>query len=225
MDLSTNNDFSFNSLTSTVSENITVNAGSGRATLGAVTGATVNNFSVIAGSVHFSSPIESFNTEIVSSGKIVNVNLPVLISNRNSILLNAQNGDIGTLTSPVYVNTSVNLLVGAGSGDPPIPSNGVYRDHNLANLQGTALNVIPLNDNPPCILIWNGVTLSDCRGGPQPPVPPPTSPSFSGFTKTPFDLAGFISSAFNLSSCPPLYYRTRPYESTPTKSFFSKMKP
>jgi hypothetical protein len=211
--MTNNGAFSFGTLSATFFENIVVDAGSGTATLGAVIGMNENNFSITAGAIRFTAPIDPFNALFISTNdSILNVTIPVLITATNSILFNALEGDVGSVSSPILIQTGNQIFAGAGSGLPAIAVGGVPRDHKSAILTGTSIDdtVHAIPSNPPCILTWNGVTLNDCGLPPPPPPPPPGPPSppsnlYDLFFTTGrglfiFAAPGFDSSYFNLSS-------------------------
>jgi len=197
--LSTHNDlavdteggsFSFKTLFGTTLENVRVNAGTGTATLGNVPDAiTVNNFDINAGQIVLTDEVFAFNVDLVSQGNIVNAGAPLTVNSLNTATFDAQGGNIGTLSSPIDVVTLNQIFAGAGG---PQPSLAVFTGSSVDN------TVHALASDPPCIIIFNGVTIQDCNFT-LPPPPPVLAP-------VAFPTAGFNSSWFNLGDED--YFRT-----------------
>jgi len=78
---------------------------------------------------------------------------------------------VGSATNPISITIGAGgLLFGAGSGSFV----DGYRDGNTAAFGGTidpSTSITSLSSNPPCILIFNGVLLNDCKLIPPPPPP------------------------------------------------------
>jgi hypothetical protein len=181
-------DFSFLSLTGTSLEDLVVNAGEGTATLGTVSPpGGINVITVLAGKIQFSGAIDPTDVNFVSLTDISNTGPPVLITTTGNASFNALGGDVGTLASPILVNAGGLIFAGA------------FGPSSLANFNGfssdNTVHVIP--SNPPCIIIFNGVIIKNCKVPPTPPGPSSAARKIPAF---PFAVPGFDSSYFNLAS-------------------------
>ncbi len=184
-------EFSFNSIHGTNFENLTINTGTGLASLGALPNVgNINTVTVDAGQILINAPMNMVNTNFTSLGAIANAGAPVDIASTNSASFNALNGDVGTLASPILVHTSNQIFAGAGG-----------RPDSLAVFNGSSVDntVHPIPSNPPCEIIFNGVIIKNCQVPPVPPGPAP-SPARKKVFSFPFAVPGFDSSYFNLAS-------------------------
>ena len=188
-----NGNFSFGNLTGTTFENIMINAGTGNVALGSISSAgTINNLFVNGGNITFAGPINAVNTDFVSLTNISNLGAQVLIESTNTASFNALGGNVGSAANPILVHTSNQIFAGAGGPAPSLAAfDGVSADNT----------VHPIPSDPPCIIIFNGVTIANCGAPPVPPVPPkPPIPPSPKVIRFPFADPGFNSSFFNLAS-------------------------
>ncbi len=180
--------FTFNSIAGTSFENITIATGSGLATLGSLPSAgTINNLTVTAGAILLSGALNVVNPSFTSQTSIQNSATPVAITSQNTAFFNALNGDVGSAASLILVNTPQQIIAGS-----------TYLVAFSGSSGAGTINIY--SPNAPCIVIFNGVTLSDC-GRPPPgltPTPTPTPESTSSLIG--FPAPGFYSSQFNLAS-------------------------
>ncbi len=185
-----NGDFSYFSILGNTFENININTGSGTASLNTIANpGTINELTVNAGKITFAGPIDPVDTTFISLTDIANAGAPVAITTQNTPLFNALHGDVGTMTNPISVNSSDQIVAGST---------------HLANFIGSSIDnsVQALASNPPCLIIFNNVTiLNDCTPIPPiPPVPPVPPAPIINKDKLPFNDPGFNSSFFNLAS-------------------------
>ena len=151
---------------------------------------SINTVTVHAGSILFNGAMSVANPLFTSQGAIQNGTIPVNIVTTNTAFFNALGGNVGSIASPILVNASQGIIVGS-----------TY----LADFNGIELgapivgyNISTYDLNPPCVVIFNGVTILDCHR--PPPVPPgPPVPS-TVFVITGFAAPGFENSQFNLAS-------------------------
>lgn len=159
LQIQTNNgNFSFASLTGTSSENVTIDVGSGTATLGAVTGLnTIDLFHVDAGTIRLSGAMVVGSLDLLSLGAISNTGSSVAITTTNGNATFDAGGNIGSISSPVQINSTG--LITAGWED-------------LAVINGTSsdMTVHELPLSLCCKLIFNSTVVHDCH----PPTPEPT---------------------------------------------------
>jgi hypothetical protein len=178
--------FSFNAIHGTNFENLTINTGSGTATLGALPNiGNINTVTVNAGEIFLTAAMNLTNTAFTSQGSILNIASPVDIVSDNTASFNALGGDVGSLVSPILVHT--NNLIFAGGID-------------LADFNGSSIDdtVHPIPSNPPCDIIWNSVLIKSCT---RPiPVPVPGGTSIPASIRIVFPMPGVESSFFNLAS-------------------------
>lgn len=183
-------EFSFQAIHGTNFENLTIDTGSGLASMGSLPNiGSINTVTVTAGSILLNGPMDLVNLSFTSNNSILNAGAPVEIDSANNAFFNALNGNDGSLSSPIFVVTAGEIIAG-----------GV----DLAAFNGSSIDntVHAYAPNPPCVIYFNGVKIKDC-GGPTPPSPSPSPSSFS-----PFDLKGsrffafvyVFDSQFNLSS-------------------------
>lgn len=160
------------------SESVDILAGSGPVEIGSLS--MINNLLIYGGDLRLNGAITAEEINITSGHAILNGGVPIAITTSGSVSLNALDGTVGTSSSPI------SLAVGgfAYAGAP----------QELANLIGTtsdqAIHSIP--SNPPCPLIFNGVTLVNCP-------PPPVNPLNSAPART-FYVAEIYSQYKNLAS-------------------------
>jgi hypothetical protein len=195
-----NSDFSYEEITGTSLENVTINTGTGTAFMNTISvPGSINNVIVNAGNIYFAGSIEAVNTDFESLGEIQNSVGPVAINSVNTAIFNALDGDVGTLTNPILVNTSNRIFAGA---------------IQLADFEGSSGDntVHPIPTNIPCMLIWNGAYVLNCEDVPI-IIPPIAVP---GVESSYFDLASDYYFTFTfLSDCyfwkDPLLYWRGPY--------------
>lgn len=147
----------------------------GTATLYIVSGngGNMTSLEINAGDILFGGVIDADLTNFVSDNAILNISVPVSINSIGTNSFNALDGNVGSLDSPIEVNTSGQIIAGSTF---------------LANFNGTSGDdtVNSLESNPPCLIIFNGVIIYDCR-----------TPVASA---TAFVAPGFDSSSFNLAN-------------------------
>jgi filamentous hemagglutinin family protein len=159
----------FTQITGNSFENLTISAGSGLVRTGILT--PVNGFAAVritGGNLQIGAPFTTTNLYLEAVENIGYFNGTHLIRVNSPTFLNAENGDIGTFSTPLFIGSTGPLTIGAGF---------------LANINNPLLAYsasMIYEPNPPCILIYNGVTVYDCRTLSAP--------------------TGFYSSFFNLSS-------------------------
>ena len=143
-------------------------------------GGNMTLLNINAGNILFGGIIDADSTNFVSQGAILNVNVPVSINSIGTASFNALEGNVGSLDSPILVNTSGQIISGSTF---------------LADFNGTSGDntVHRLTSNPPCLVIFNGVIIYDCR---TPPGPTPIYPSVENGIAAP----GFNSSSFTLAN-------------------------
>lgn len=173
--------FSYERLRGTNFENFVVNTSGGAVTLGTV-GASleINNVEITSGQITLFGAIEALTVTMISNGSILNNSSPVDIQSQNTATFNALGGDVGTLSSPILVHTSGQIFAGS-----------TY----LADFNGSSSDntVHEIPSNPPCVIIFNGITIQDC-GRPNPSATP------SVISLIGFPTPGFNDSQFNLAS-------------------------
>jgi hypothetical protein len=181
-------DFVFDSIHGTDFENLTVDTETGEASLGTLPNiGSINSFTVTAGSIVLHGPQDQVNTSFTSDHSILNADDPVDIVSENTAFFNALAGNVGSRSSPILVHTNNQIIAGAV---------------DLADFNGSSVDntVHSLPSNPPCVVIFNGVTLRDCHA-PHPPTPPGPAPTPSPTSSIiGFAAPGFESSYFNLAS-------------------------
>lgn len=182
--------FSFVALESTLFENISIDTGSGLASLGStLTPNTINTMTVDAGRILFRGALDIDTGSFIANGSIANNSSPVTISSDSNLFFNSVNSNVGSRSSPIRVQSGGEVTVG-----------GDY----IAVFTGSTIDntILAYADNPPCIISFNGVDIKDC--GLRPPTPP--SGPISLVNIKGFATAGMNSSFFNLAS--DFYFKT-----------------
>ncbi len=181
-------EFSFEAIHGTNFENLTIDTGSGLASMGSLPNiGSINTVTVTAGSILLNGPMDLENISLTSDNSILNAGAPVEIDSVNNAFFNAVNGNDGSLSSPIFVITAGEIVAG-----------GV----DLAVFEGSSVDntVHAYASNPPCVIYFNGVKIKDCR----PPTPPSPSPSQSVQSELKgsrfFAFAYVFDSQFNLAS-------------------------
>lgn len=154
--------FSFSNLHGTTHENFIVDTGSGTINTGSIdTTLGINTVQIAAGNIFFGGKIEAVNTTFTATGSIANSGSPVDIQSTNTATFNALGGNVGSTSSPILVDTSNQIYTGST----------YLAEFNGSSIDNTVHEVLT---NPPCIIIFNGITLKDCGVRPPPPPTPPT---------------------------------------------------
>lgn len=218
--------FSFVSLHGTNFENLTIDTGTGLASMGALPNlGNLNTLIVNAGQIVFNDPMDVTNANFTSLGSISNASTPVAIDSTNTAFFNALGGNVGSISSPILINTSNQIFAGAGGSAL-----------SLADFNGTSVDntVHDIPSNPPCIIIFNSIPIHECTAPPPPSPPSPGGGGGAGVIRFifPFAVPGFDSSFFNLASyyffyddfldkrylrttLVPMYYRPSNFTHTP----------
>jgi len=179
--------FSFNTIQGTNFDNLTIDTGSGLASMGSLPNiGDINTVTVTAGSIVFNGAMNLVNPSFTSQNSILNGAGPVDIVSTNTAFFNAISGDVGSLSSPILVNTSQQILAGACSF--------CLADFNGSSIDNTVQPYVP---NPPCVIYFNGIKIKDC--GISPPTPPsPGHVTLKGSRF--FAVIGVYDSQFNFAS-------------------------
>jgi filamentous hemagglutinin family protein len=141
-------DLFLNALTGSGLENVDILAGNGSVEMGAMS--MLDSLLIYSGDLLFDGAITVEEVNVTSNHAILNGGGPVLVTTSASASFNALNGTVGSSGSPI------SLAIGgfAYAGAPQKLANfiGITSDNTVHS--------IPFN--PPCPLIFNGVTLVNC---------------------------------------------------------------
>ena len=177
--------FSYVTLTGTTFENVTINAGT--ANMSPVA-SHINNLIVTASAIDFIGTINATNPSFTARSSLVNAGVANPINAANSASFNNLGGDVGTVANPILVNAANQIFAGATD------SRG-----GLAVFDGTSIDnsVHAIPSNPPCVIIFNGITIADCHF--PNPTPSPGAAAAAQAFRFPFMVPGVETSYFTLA--------------------------